>query len=145
MIRKNYLHSQRYYNNHYRVNEPFEGVYHGLLKSIKAMLATLPNEQDRTVIELDRKRDATSVFGMHDFLAPSIYFSLECDEMDRYWIYYAFNKSTFKKEIEAKFEYCSILSRLKVKEFKPNFDTFYKAALAFQPPSNITVLRASQL
>jgi hypothetical protein len=145
MIRKNYVHAERRFHQHYMVNVPLEGVYHHLLRSIKQMLATLPDEKDRTVIELNRKHDSTSVFGMHEFLAPSIYFSLECDHFDRYQIYYAFNNFTFKAQVEAKFKHCSLHSRLQVKELTPDFDSFYKNAIAYQPSKHISVLGASQL
>ena len=141
---KYYLLAKKFGPQQMQNNKSTEGLYHQIIKQVKKLYADLPNETDRTVFEMNRKADATSVTGMHDFLTPSFYWNLECDVWGKYWIYYAFNNCPFERQITDLIDKWCLMSYSKVKELE-NFSLYYRTVMACQPKEFIFILSKHDL
>lgn len=141
---KYYLLAKKFGPQQMQNNRSTEGLYHQIIKQVKKLYAELPNEADRTFFEMNRKADATSVTGMHDFLTPSFYFNLECDVWGKYWIYYAFSNCPFENKIRELIDKCTLQSVVKVKE-NINFLLYYRTVMACQPKEFIFILSQDDL
>ena len=139
MVRKNFTHAWRYGHQCRRRNNGLEGVYHIALNSVKELYSQLPDQSDRTVCEINRKKDRSSVFGMHTFITKHFYFHLECDHWDKYWVYYNLGDSPFKTEIKALIKKLIPEDELKLQQID-DWNQFYSDVLKAQTPHNILIL-----
>lgn len=78
------------------INKLTETAYHQMLVKVKALYATV-NEY---VFEKDTRQDSTyNASTMHQFICRSLYFELECNFNDTYWVNIRFEQCPFENEI----------------------------------------------
>lgn len=136
----NYIRALKYGKQYHVRNNVIETGYHFVINAVKKLYATLIPDAERTIFEMDRKALVNSVVGLHDFITPHFYFVLECDHMDKYWVYYAFSDCPFKKQIEQLFRRYSVTNYLKGQTFKQPFQEYFQNVLACQPREFIKIL-----
>ncbi|WP_423148466.1 hypothetical protein [Rubrolithibacter danxiaensis] len=142
---KNHIHAAKYAKYYHQTNETIENFYHALLKSVKKMIATLPDEAARTVFEFNRKKDdPTAQISMHDFVSPSFYWHLECDYLDKYQIHYAFYNSPFKSQILEKFDRLCLSDKIKERKFD-NYREYYNRVMKCQSAKLISILKPDSI
>jgi hypothetical protein len=138
---KNYLRAKKYaFENVKIANEGIELGYYQFISSLKKLYATLPNYEDKTIIERDRLKDFTSTISMHSFLAPDCYFLLECTYDDRFEVVYQLEKCLIEHEIRALMKDCFASHHLKEKKKRVPYKQYFQMALQVQPAQHIIIL-----
>ncbi|QPH37896.1 hypothetical protein [Pedobacter endophyticus] len=139
-VLKNYKLARRALPLEKAINEGMEYMYHDLLKRIKKMYSTLPNEADRLVVEIDCKNDPFDPDGLWCFFTPHLYYHVRCNYVERYEVDYQFHNCPFENEIRAWFK--RVLHPMYTNEVskKPDYPTFYQRVLAYQPKERIYTL-----
>lgn len=121
------------------VNNNIELGYHRILRSAKQRLAS----HLQPVFERDQKQDdRDSATALHSFISNSFYFHLECDFQYDYRVTYAFCHCPYEQEIRELLSKYPFDARAKEVVLKPDFNTFYKAVLAYQHKRYQYVLKA---
>ena len=116
-----------------RINEAIEGSYHALKDHVKKLYATLPNEDDRIIVEMDRTKEPATVMSMYSFLTKHFYFYIECDVMLRYRVEYQFDNCPFEAEITKCMQETILRSHSTEVMKMPNYPEFFKEVLQVQP------------
>jgi hypothetical protein len=116
-----------------RINETIEGSYHTLKDYVKQLYATLPNESDRIIVEMDRTLEPATVMSMYSFLTRHFYFYIECSIMLQYRVEFQFDQCPFEKEITKALQE-TILRSYSTEVMKmPNYPDFFEEVLRVQP------------
>lgn len=143
--------TKKVYKNHLRaslngttsqkgMNPAIEGMYHAILRQVKELYHTLPNKEDRIVIELNNELDPTDSHGLFTLITPSFYFYLECDILNNYRIEYLFHFCPFEQQIQKLIDQFSMRSYSTEVVKQEDYPAFFNRCLSCQPPRFIRQL-----
>ena len=141
---KLYIRAERFGEKQVAENEQTEELYHLTINGIKERYAQLQNEEDKTVFEIDRKPDTSDIRGMHEFVTPSLRWSLYCDIEGKCWIGYYFFNCPFEDEINCLIKRHRLISRVMPYQIE-NYKIFHETTMAVQYPKYIAVLMPEEL
>jgi hypothetical protein len=121
-------------------NNTVEGMYHAVLKSVKELYKTLPNKEDRVIMEMNMKLHPLDGEQMYAFMTPHFLFFLECDVICHFRIEYYLADCKLEAEIRAIMKKFLIGSFSNEPKMIHNYPEFFKEMLRCQPERFITVL-----
>jgi hypothetical protein len=121
-------------------NHNIEVKYHSMLTTVKALYATLPNKQDRVIVEMNMKEHPLEVFQMHAFLTPHFMFVIECDVFNQYRIEYCIADCPFEAEIITMIDRLSLESHSTMVRKMPSYKDYFNEVLKVQPERFISVI-----
>lgn len=122
------------------MNPVIEEMYRVLINKVKELYCTLPNEEDRIIVQLNNKLDPTDSHGLFTLMTPTLFFYLECDIMNNYRIEYLFYQCPFETEIEQLIKQYSVRSYSTEIVKQPDYPTFFRNCLQVQPDRFVHVL-----
>lgn len=110
-------------------NVHLEIAYFNVLARVKRLL----KGSNKLYFERDYRRDHASYLAMYAFVSNSFYLYLECEFDFCYSLEFAFYNCS--REAELRELLTSLKDHLRIKEvtLKPDFTTYYKNVLAYQP------------
>lgn len=133
-VRKNYIKAEKFASPSLkRTNEAIEGSYHTLIDHVKKLYATLPNESDRIIVEMNRAEEPSNPISLYCFMTKHFYFYLECDIVFRYRIEYQMHNCPFEKEILKGLQETIMRSHSTEVVKMPNYSDFFEEVLEVQP------------
>jgi len=137
---KNYRRARKAEPLQKSLNDGIEYVYHDLLSRFKKLYMTLPDSNDRTVVEVNNKKDLTDPDGMHTFITPHFHYHLRCSYADKYEVHYQFHECPFEEKIRAWFKRlnCSFYSFESTRT--QDYPKFWQGVLDYQPKERVSVL-----
>lgn len=119
--------------NQKKINLAIHDTYHLLIELVKELYATLPNESDRIIVEMNRAEEPLNPICMYTFLTPHFYFYLECSIVYQYRVEYQFDNCPFEQEIMHRLK-TTILRNYSTEIMKmPNYREFFNEVLRVQP------------
>lgn len=137
---KNYIRARKAEPLQKSLNDGIEYVYHDLLSRFKKLYTTLPDSVDRTVVEVNHKKDPVDPDGMHTFITSHFHYHLRCSYADKYEVHYQFHNCPFEADIRAWFKRAMHSTYTFESDRIKDFPSFYKGVIAFQPKERIAVL-----
>lgn len=115
------------------INPAIAGMFHTIVKKAKELYSTLPNKEDRVIIELNNEQDPTDSHGLYTLITPSFFFYLECDILSNYRIEYQFDQCPVEAEIQ------QLINQFAMKSFstevvkQTDYPKFFRRCLSVQP------------
>jgi hypothetical protein len=110
-------------------NESLEIAYFNVLARVKRLL----KGSNKLYFERDYRRDHASYLAMYAFVCDSFYLYLECEFDFCYSLEFAFCNCRYEAELRELLTPLKDYQRIKEVCLKPDFTTYYKNVLAYQP------------
>jgi hypothetical protein len=133
-VGKNHIKAERFASpSQKRTNEAVEGSYHALINHVKTLYATLPNESDRLIVEMNRAEEPLNPISIYCFMTCHFYFYLECDIVFRYRIEYQMYDCPFEKEILKGLQQTIMRSHSTEVMKMPDYKNVFSEVLRVQP------------
>jgi hypothetical protein len=123
-----------------KLNPRIEEGYHRMLKKVKELFATLPNKEDRVIVELNLKAMPSDSFGLYSVLTSTFYFSMECDIYNNFRIEYLFHNCKFEKELRTWMIGYSINNHSFQNVRVDDYEDYFNRVLQVQPERFISLL-----
>jgi hypothetical protein len=133
-VSKNHIKAARFAGTTQKqINQAIDDSYHTLIDHVKELYSTLPNSDDRIVVEMNRAQEPNNPISIYCFMTSHFYFYLECDMMLRYRVEYQLFNCPFEQEILKAMKQ-TILRSYSTEIMKmPNYEAFFKEVLRVQP------------
>jgi len=133
-VSKNHIKAARFAGTRQKeINLAIDSSYHTLISQVKELYSTLPNIDDRIIVEMNRAQEPNNPISIYCFMTTHFYFYLECDMMLRYRVEYQLFNNPFEQEI-LKAMRQTILRSYSTEIMKmPNYPAFFKEVLRVQP------------
>ncbi|MBB5437942.1 hypothetical protein HDC92_001616 [Pedobacter sp. AK017] len=140
-IYKNHQRAKQYGTTSQKTMNPvIADMYHVIVKLVKQLYSSLPDKDERIVIEINNEVDPTDSHGLFTLMTPSFFFYLECSITNQYRIEYLYHHCEFEREINALINKFAVRSYSTEVVKNPDYQTFFRNCLACQPDRFITHL-----
>lgn len=138
---KNYVRAKKYAGEKQnQINSDVESTYRLIIEEVKKLYSTLPNPNDRIIVELDLTKQEVNPTGIFSFLTPHFYLYIECDVMDRYKVEYELFNCPFEAEIMKLLKTGIVRSYSTEIMKQPDYPAFFEEVIRVQPQRFIRVL-----
>lgn len=118
-------------------NSCVEAAYIRIVKAVKNTFMAAGT----TYYEKDSRTDKSDgLMAMHSFITPDFYFHLQCNFEYHYEVEYSFGDCSYEGIIREMLKAYPLDRQAIEKQFKPDYDTFYKSVMLMLDPQYIHTL-----
>ncbi|ATP58938.1 hypothetical protein CPT03_21935 [Pedobacter ginsengisoli] len=115
------------------MNPVIANMYHIIKKKVKELYSSLPNKEDRIIIELNNELDPTDTHGLFTLMTPTFFFYLECSITNQYRIEYLFHQCPVEEEIQQLINDFSMRSYSTEVVNQKDYPAFFRRCLSVRP------------